>query len=161
MYHPKIVQKRLDSIARKHNWEPCFNARAMGFQLGIGMSARSHLRDTVYRNHRNMSEYLSRIEAGRSPVEHTFFLDEESRRTQYIARSLGDGKVLSRAAYAEAFSRPLEVDYAVPLSRMLEAGLVDDENGELKLSPVGQLLYDRVMISFYPKRALDWLWAHQ
>ena len=44
---------------------------------------------------------------------------------------------------------------------MLEAGLIDDENGELKLSPVGRLLYDRVMINFYPKRALDWLRAHQ
>jgi hypothetical protein len=29
----------------------------------------------------------------------------------------------------------------------------------LELTPNGRLVYDRVMLSFYPKRALDWLWA--
>jgi oxygen-independent coproporphyrinogen-3 oxidase len=151
--------KRLDTIATRHERAPCFDAEMRGFQLGVGMSARSHLGYTVYRNHDRLHEYVARIEAGASPVEGVFRLDAEGRSTQFIARTLGDGKPLDRGAYARAFGCSLDRIYGEVLTRLLGAGLVSESDGMLELTPNGRLVYDRVMLSFYPKRALDWLWA--
>jgi oxygen-independent coproporphyrinogen-3 oxidase len=151
--------KRLDSIAARHERAPCFDAEMQGFQLGIGMSARSHLRTTIYRNHARMHEYVRRVEAGRSPVEQVFRLGPADLRTQFVARSLGDGKALDRRAWEHAFGRAIEADYGDALDRLVRAGLVEDDGRRLALSELGRLVYDRVMLQFYPKHAIEWLWA--
>jgi len=122
------------------------------------MSARSHLRTTIYRNHDRIHEYIRRVEAGASPVEQVFRLGPEDLRTQFVARSLGDGRPLERAAYERAFGRPLEADYGEVVARLAGAGLVVDRGDEVVLSDLGRLVYDRVMLQFYPRHALDWLW---
>ena len=149
--------KRLDSIASRHEREPCFGQSMQGFQLGVGMSARSHLGAVVFRNHIKLEEYVGRIESGVSPVEQSFPLDEEGLRTQYLARSIGDGKSLEKTHYEAVFGRPIDEDYGYTLSRLGEAGLIDDDGASLRLSALGQLVYDRVTIAFYPKPVRDWL----
>ena len=151
--------KRLDTVAARHERAPCFDAEMQGYQLGIGNSARSHLRTTIYRNHDRMHDYLRRVEAGVSPVEQVFRLGEADLQTQFVARSLGDGRPLERRAYQHAFGRPIEADYGEALARLVGAGLVSDLDDHLVLSDVGRLVYDRVMLQFYPKHAIDWLWA--
>jgi len=151
--------KRLDSIAARHERAACFDAQMQGYQLGIGMSARSHLGTTIYRNHEGMHEYMRRVEAGASPVEQVFRLGGQDLQTQFIARSLGDGKPLERRAYEQAFQRPVEADYGAVLARLAVAGLVEDRGEELALSDLGRLVYDRVMLQFYPRHAIEWLWA--
>ena len=152
--------KRLDTIAARHERAPSFDRRVQGHQLGIGMSARSHLRRTVYRNSDRIGPYIRRVEAGESPVEQVYRLREVDLRTQFVSRSLGDGRQLERAAYELAFGRPIERDYGDVLARLAGAGLVSDDGCALELSPLGKLVYDRVMLNFYPKHATDWLWAH-
>jgi oxygen-independent coproporphyrinogen-3 oxidase len=149
--------KRLDTIARNHERLPCFDDDMSGYQLGIGMSARSHIGYTVYRNHDQLPVYLDRIESGLSPVEQVFPLDEEDRMTQLIARTLGDGKRLTRAQYQRSVGRPIDVDYGEVLDRLRASGLLEDDGSTLSLSEVGKLVYDLVTLSFYPQRARDWL----
>ncbi|MEO6029129.1 MAG: coproporphyrinogen-III oxidase family protein [Candidatus Binatia bacterium] len=149
--------KRLDTVARNHERLPCFDDRMSGYQLGIGMSARSHLGHTVYRNHDRLEEYLARVEGGLSPVEQIFPLAEEDRMTQFIARTIGDGKTLSRAEYAHAFGRAFDADYGELLARLTTAGLLDDDGTTIAVSELGGLLYDLVMLAFYPPRARRWL----
>jgi len=132
-----------------------------GYQLGIGMSARSHLGFTVYRNHDQLEPYLARVEARRSPVEQVFPLDEEDRMTQFVARTLGDGKTLVRDEYAHTFGRPIERDFGPLLERLGAAGLVETAGPALALTPTGELLYDLVTLAFYPQRARDWLAARE
>jgi oxygen-independent coproporphyrinogen-3 oxidase len=150
--------KRLDSIAARHERLPCFdNKKVMGYQLGIGMSARSHLGSTIYRNHKDFNVYLDRIERGQSPVEETFPLRESDRKTQFIARSLGDGKPLNRAEYERAFGCAFEADYGELLARVRDADLVEDLGSSLVLTEMGKLLYDVVTLAFYPAHAHRWL----
>jgi oxygen-independent coproporphyrinogen-3 oxidase len=151
--------KRMGSIAARHERAPCFDGEMQGYQLGIGMSARSHLRTTIYRNHEGMHEYIRRVEAGRSPVEKVFRLGDADLRTQFVARSLGDGRPLERSGYQHAFGRSFDADFGDVLERLVAGGLVEDEGERLLLSDVGRLVYDRVMLQFYPKHAIDWLWA--
>jgi oxygen-independent coproporphyrinogen-3 oxidase len=151
--------KRLDGPARQHRRAPCNDDDGRGYQIGLGMSARSHLGYTVYRNHERMREYVARVESGQSPVEYVFPLDAEGRRTQFLARTIGDGGCLDPASYERAFGRPLAEAYGDVLDRHREGGLLEAREGALHLTEEGRLLYDRVLLGYYPKRALDWLWA--
>jgi len=153
--------KRLDGIARRHERLPCFDDVMSGYQLGVGMSARSHLGHTVYRNHEQLPVYLERVERGESPVEQVFPLDEQDRRTQAIARTLGDGKPLPRAHYERSFGLPIDADFGALLARLAAGGLLDDDGETLALSEVGKLAYDLVTLAFYPQRARDWLAARE
>jgi oxygen-independent coproporphyrinogen-3 oxidase len=51
--------KRLDSRAREHERLAHYDDSGSGYQLGIGVSARSHLRQAVYRNHDNSTSISS------------------------------------------------------------------------------------------------------
>jgi oxygen-independent coproporphyrinogen-3 oxidase len=153
--------KRLDTIARTHERLPCFDDTMAGYQLGVGMSARSHLGYVVYRNLENFDAYVDHVERGLSPVGQIFALAEEDRITQFVARTLGDGKPLRRTDYAHTFGRPIDDDFGDLLARLRWADLVRDDGTTLVLSPVGELVYDLVMLAFYPKRAQEWLAARE
>lgn len=149
--------KRLDSIASRHERAPCFTDDGLGYQLGIGMSARSQLGYTVYRNNPHFNAYLERIETGNSPVEDTILLNEGDRKTQFVARSLGDGKPLDRTAYETAFGSSIDDDFGGAIERLRDNGVVDDDTHRLYLTEIGKLVYDLVTVSFYPDHAFDWL----
>lgn len=149
--------KRLDSIASRHERAPCFTPDGTGYQLGIGMSARSQLGYTLYRNNPHFNAYLQRIEAGQSPVEDTIPLSEGDRKTQFVARSLGDGKPLDRATYEAAFGRSIDEDFGEAIARLRDNGVVDDDERRLYLTDTGRLVYDLVTVSFYPDHAFNWL----
>ncbi len=149
--------KRLDGVGRRHDRRPTFTDDAEGHQLGVGLSARSHLGFEIYRNHRGFDAYVERIEAGESPVEEVMRLRPADRRALAVARSLGDGKPLARAEWERAFGRPLEADYGPVLERLGAAGLIVDDGVEVRLGELGRLLHDHVTLAFYPDDRLDWL----
>jgi oxygen-independent coproporphyrinogen-3 oxidase len=151
--------KRLDTSARSHERVAHFDDSGSGYQLGIGMSARSQLGHTVYRNHDNLDVYVERVERGQSPVEHVVRLSEEDRKTQFIARSIGDGKTLDRARYERTFGCQFNQDYGDVLGRLAGAGLVEDDGSVVALSELGKLAYDIVTLAFYPQHSRDWLAA--
>lgn len=149
--------KRLDTAAARHQRAPHHDARGLGYQLGIGLSARSHLGGTVYRNHPLMQPYLERIEAGLSPVESIIDLEDEDRRTQYVLSTLGDGRILNRDHYQATFGRCFENDFEAPLASLVSAGLIESNGADLLLSELGRLVYDRIAYLFYPDKARKWL----
>lgn len=148
--------KRLDTRAKNHERLACFDGSG-GYQLGVGVSARSHLGHTIYRNNEKIGAYLDRIENGQSPVEQTYALNDIDRKTQYVARTLGDGHVMSRADFAAVFGTPIEDTYGGVLTRLCKGGLIEDDGGLIALSEVGKLLYDLVTLAFYPPHAQAWL----
>jgi oxygen-independent coproporphyrinogen-3 oxidase len=149
--------KRLDTIAAKHTHAPHHDKLGRGYQLGVGMSARSHLGTTIYRNHEKSPNYIERIESNLSPVEQVIELQEDDRRTQFVTSSLGDGKPLDQGEYKQSFGSSFADDFSNPLNRLLTGGLIEQEGDILRLTEIGQLLYDRVTFNFYPPRVLAWL----
>jgi oxygen-independent coproporphyrinogen III oxidase len=149
--------KRLDGIAARHERLPTSGTDLRGYQLGIGLSARSSLDHVVYRNHRGRTTYVQRVEAGVSPVEELVELTPADRRTMYVARTLGDGKPLVLADYEATFGTRLPADFGGVLSRLLDGGLVEADGRAVELSADGRLLYDLVTLAFYPPPAKDWL----
>ncbi len=149
--------KRMDTVARRHEWMPTVDRAMSGHQLGVGMSARSQLGYTTYRNHDKMEPYMERVETGQSPVEQIFVMGEADRQTQFVARSLGDGKPLERARYEATFGRSVDADFGETITGLVAGGLVVDGGDALRLSPSGELLYDLVTLAFYPEHAKKWL----
>lgn len=149
--------KKMDSIAANHQRLPVSGSDMRGYQLGIGMSARSSLGHVVYRNHKGMNTYMERIESGRSPVEELISLQDDDLKTQYIARTLGDGNPLLFDNYEATFGTPFVADFHNTLLRLQNAGLINDDGQSMALTETGKLVYDLVTLSFYPEHAKQWL----
>jgi oxygen-independent coproporphyrinogen-3 oxidase len=149
--------KRLDTVAARHERLPVSDADMKAYQLGIGMSARSSLGHVVYRNHKGLKTYMERIEAGQSPVEDHIPLNQDDLKTQFIARTLGDGKGLVFSDYEQTFGQSFETDFHATLQRLGDAGLISEDSHSMRLTETGKLVYDMVTLSFYPQHARDWL----
>jgi oxygen-independent coproporphyrinogen-3 oxidase len=132
-----------------------------GDQLGVGLSARSRLGATIYRNHVDLDIYLERVERGRSPVEEVFPLCEEDRKIRFIAQTLGDGQPLERTAYERSFGRSFDDDFGEGSRRLRDAGLVADTGDQISLTETGKLVYDLAMLAFYPRHTREWLAERQ
>lgn len=126
-------------------------------ELGLGMSARSQLGGVVYRNHERNDVYMSRIEQGDSPVESTFELHADDLKTQLIAGTLANGRALDRQAYLSQFGSSFDADFEPVLARLRAADLVEDNGHAVTLTDIGRLVYDRILMCFYPERARRWL----
>jgi oxygen-independent coproporphyrinogen-3 oxidase len=146
--------KRKDSIARNHRWMPTFDDESLGFQLGVGNSARSHLGAAIYRNIDGIRPYVDRVMAGQSPVDQIFILDEHDRRALYVSRSIGDGGAIDREHYQSSFGLSFDADHGERIARLRETGLVSDDGNRIGLTELGKLVHDRVTLSFYPERGL-------
>jgi oxygen-independent coproporphyrinogen III oxidase len=127
-----------------------------GDQFGAGLSARSRLDHVVYRNRQDLDGYVNAVENGISPVNQIFPLNETARQIRYIALSLGDGECLDRTDYLRTFGTSFDDDFAEPLKRMTEVGLIAD-GPAVSLTDTGKLLYDKVLLSFYPEHVKGWL----
>jgi len=98
-----------------------------------------------------------RVEAGLSPVESIFELDTEDLKTQFVAGSLGNGRPLDRARYRQTFGVSIDDDFGKRLERLRGAALLEDDRERIVLTETGMLVYDRVLLCFYPERAKGWL----
>ena len=152
---------RRDQRRPGHDRAPGMNAFGIGRELGIGVSAFSHLGEIIYRNHAGFDAYVERVEAGQSPVEDVFPLGPVERRTLFVARTLGDGRSLLRSEYAQAIGGSLDHDLGRPLERLANAGLVQERDDGFVLTDVGRLVYDLVTLAFYPDDTRQWLDTRQ
>jgi oxygen-independent coproporphyrinogen-3 oxidase len=132
-----------------------------GDQLGVGVSARSRLKDTIFRNHQKYDAYLGRIEAGRSPVEEKKALDAFEQRLRFVTLTLGEGRPLERSSYEAAFGAPFDEDFGPPLERLVRAGAVLDDESRISLTDRGRLVYDLATRAFYPESVLRWMQERQ
>ena len=149
--------KRMDSIATKHERAAHFTGDGMGYQFGLGISARSQLGYTLYRNSTRFDKYFECVEEGKSPVEDVLALSLNDRKTQFVARSLGDGKPLVRKDYEDAFGCCVDDNFGEVINRLTQNGLIHDNVKQLCLTENGKLVHDLVTVSFYPQTALEWL----
>jgi oxygen-independent coproporphyrinogen-3 oxidase len=149
--------KKAASSSLRHRRESCFDGEHGGYQHGAGLSARSHLGHTVYRNTVDITEYLRRIDSGISPVDEVFVLEDEDRRTQFIGRALGDAGRLSLTEYRQSFGTSFTDDYAAITARLTAAGLLDVEGDDIVTTTMGRALFDVVTLAYYPPKAQHWL----
>lgn len=149
--------KKLDTVAAKHTRLPTSGHDFKGYQLGIGMSARSSIGHQVYRNTKKLDGYMLRAEQFQSPVDEVIHLNREDIKTMFIARTLGDGHNLNFSEYEEVFKTSFMSDFNLVVERLRYAELISISDQEIALTVNGKNIYDLIMLSFYPENAKQWL----
>ncbi|MFM7736919.1 MAG: hypothetical protein ACKPBU_13185, partial [Alphaproteobacteria bacterium] len=119
--------------------------------LGVGTSARSQIGDTVFRNLDRSTGYVERIERGESPVETSFRLREGDRQALFVAATLGNGGSLRRDDWRRRFGRPIDDEHGGRMAALRDGALLVDDGESIRLSTDGLLVYDRVVLGFYPE----------
>ena len=109
-----------------------------------------------------MSLRQRRVDRGlaglRSTLAHAVDRDgHRLRKTQHVARSLGDGGTLDRTAYQIAFGVEIEEDYGAVLDRLTRAGVLERSEDGYAMTSAGALVHDLVTLSFYPSHSQEWL----
>lgn len=153
--------RRRDGAALRHQRAPSSSDSGLGHQFGLGMSARSHLGGMIFRNEDRLEPYIARIVSGQSPVGETLELSEGDRKALHVARTLGDGRELDCARYAEFFGTDFLKEFRTPLQQLLDAGLIEINSTTVRLSPSGRLVHDLITEKFYPEQAREWLAGQQ
>src|SRR5262249_14328536 len=116
---------------------------------GFGCSAHSYDgRLRRWSNERDVSKYVELVTSGDSPVNRTWNLNEEERRSERVFLGLRLMKGLNTEEYRRAFGVDLFVDYKEDLTRFSEAGLLEVSGNLIRLTRDGALLSNEVFAAF-------------
>jgi oxygen-independent coproporphyrinogen III oxidase len=93
-------------------------------------------------NHRSTFTYLRRVEAGRSPVAEAETLSPENRAREMLVFRLRMLEGISRREFLERTGWRLEQLAGRPLSEFLALGLIEDRDGQVRLTRSGLMISD-------------------
>lgn len=112
---------------------------------GFGCSAHSYDgRALRWSNEREASAYVDLIDASKSPVVERTNLNREEARSESIFLGLRLMRGLNLENYRARFGTDLRDDYDVDLKRLGDAGLIEIDEGLLRLTKRGALLSNEV-----------------
>jgi oxygen-independent coproporphyrinogen-3 oxidase len=139
--HYEISNFSLPGFASRHNTKYWAGAPYYGF----GCSAHSYDgRRRRWSNEREVAKYVELIERGNSPaVEHTE-LNEEDARSESIFLGLRLMRGLDLDEYRTRFGSDLRDVYDSDLARLVDAGLIEIDEGLMRLTKRGALLSNEV-----------------
>ena len=116
---------------------------------GIGAGAHSY--DGSARrswNARDLDAYLAAVEAGTSSEAGHEDLDAATRAFEAVALGLRRVDGLDRQRFAAEFGRDPAVHFAEPVRETVAAGLLELDEGRMRLTGAGRLLASEALISF-------------
>ena len=116
--------------------------------FGFGIGSHSFDGRARYANLAGMNAYLSRVEAGISPVEWRRVLDEKEElgETLFLGLRLRSG--LNWEELSEGFGAEQVAEYEKTLRSMSNDGLVEWRDSSIRLTPRGMLLSNEVFQAF-------------
>ena len=116
--------------------------------MGFGAGAHSYFQGRRFSNVTDLGQYLSRIAAGQSPVEHKEQIGKalERAETMFLGLRLVEG--VSTRAFARRFRAPPAAYYPGPVAELRQLGLLEEQGGHLRLTPRGRLLGNQVFYRF-------------
>lgn len=117
--------------------------------FGFGCSAHSYEgRNRRWSNERDVLKYVESVEQGLSPIVETQDLTESDLRAEAVFLGLRLMRGVSLQQYRESFGEDLLAKHAVELDRFREAGLVELNEDQLRLTRSGALLSNEVFAAF-------------
>ncbi len=114
----------------------------------FGVSAAGYDGARRWSNTRNIHEYLTKIEAGESPVAEVIELDDEDRQSENLFLRLRLKEGVNLREHEARFGVNVVERYADDLARLNEAGLIELNDGILKISRAGTVLANEVFAAF-------------
>src|SRR6266550_1667395 len=139
--HYEISNFCLPGFASRHNTKYWAGAPYYGF----GCSAHSY--DGARRrwaNKRDVAKYVELIEQEKTPVVERSELNEEDARSESIFLGLRLMRGLDLKSYRSRFGTDLRDEYNSELARLRDAGLIEFDEGLMRLTKRGALLSNEV-----------------
>lgn len=114
----------------------------------FGVSAAGYDGARRWSNTRNIHQYLTKIEAGESPVAETETLDADDLQSENLFLRLRLKEGVNLLDHEQRFGVRVTERYAKELARLNEAGLIELNNDTLKISRAGTVLANEVFAAF-------------
>ena len=131
---------RPDEACARSTRVPCLDSRSgLGFQVGLGVTAYSHVGDVAFINGRD-SFYSETLKQGRLPVARGLVMTEEDKIAMKAIRAIVDYTLVPDAPAVLA-------KYEREVQFLREYGLIDEE---YRLTDDGCLFGEEVAYMFYP-----------
>ena len=111
---------------------------------GVGMGAAGYIDNLRYTNTRDLQAYLK----GKRHDEEEIVTPEEDRKYFFLT-NLRLAKGFSLLSYQERFHEDFTLAYRVPLTRLIAAGLLKEDNARVYPTDQGILLLDRILLALY------------
>ncbi len=142
--HYEISNWARDGKLSRHNLKYWTGAPYWAF----GMSAAGYDGQKRWSNTRNLIEYCTRIEALESPVDESVLLDDEDRQSEAIFLKLRLESGLKLDDHFAHFGVDVLERYESELDRLSAAGLIELEDGRMRISRQGKVLANEVFAAF-------------
>ena len=144
-----IDQYELSNFARagfrcRHNE----NYWAAGSFFAVGPGAARYVDGRRTTNHRSVFTWLTRMEAGESPVAETEEMTPEDRAREAIMLGFRRTEGINRIDFQNQFGIAFDDLAADALDRHIELGNVTDDGETIKLTIEGRFIADSVMVDF-------------
>jgi oxygen-independent coproporphyrinogen-3 oxidase len=131
-----------------------YTTRPAPDMVGFGMSSIGEVAGAFVQNHKSLTRYYERIDAGGLPVERGYALDADDERRRAVILSLMCNFHLDVPAWEARFGRPFAAEYAGEI-RELRApdgpeahGFVRVTPGAIEVTPVGTLFVRNLAMVF-------------
>jgi oxygen-independent coproporphyrinogen-3 oxidase len=116
--------------------------------LGLGLSAHSYLDGRRFANVRGLQGYIRRLQHNRLPTASTEVIDAARARADATMVGLRLTEGIHVDSFNRRFGGDFLTDHAEPLTRLRALGLLEQENGYVRLTGAGMLLANQVWMEF-------------
>jgi oxygen-independent coproporphyrinogen-3 oxidase len=122
--------------------------------IGFGVSSKSAIHEFMYTNIRNIRDYIDNIEANRSVLDFSTYLNKEQEMRRVMIRGLKVGTV-GKSDFKARFGVPLGNVYGDTVNALIGEGYLADKGDEICLTRKGQLYSNAVWERFYVEEDLS------
>lgn len=115
--------------------------------VGLGVSTYQFMNNTQYHNHFDMDRYQKAVDSGRLPIWVGKKLDKDEQMARTMVLGMKRGRVPIKPFKDRFGSKPHEV-YPETMDKLQDLGLIDIDDGGVKLTYKGTLFSEEVAIHF-------------
>ncbi|HXF49539.1 MAG TPA: radical SAM family heme chaperone HemW [Verrucomicrobiae bacterium] len=118
--------------------------------LGLGPSAHSFFKNQRWANVRSLPIYQRRLDAGELPLEFEETIDQKKAVDEVLLLGLRQKGGIRLNDLKNEFGYDLEKEKQTLLNRLAAQRFAHKENGQLRLTPLGFYVSDRIIAELFP-----------
>jgi len=142
--HYEISNFAMPGYFCRHN----LNYWDRGEYIGIGLGAHSFTKGKRYCNIDNLQDYINALHKGRSQVKSSDPISEDKAISEAIFLGMRKTEGIRLDAFYDAYRKDILVYYQKEIKELQEAGLIEFNGSNMKLTRKGLLLSNEVFRKF-------------
>jgi len=115
---------------------------------GFGAGASGYLNGVRYTNHGPLKKYMDAIDQGELPINHQSEVSRKERVEEEMFLGLRKTAGVNIKHFEEKFEKPMRGIFESQLNKLINEGLLEERNGEVKLTQQGKFVGNEVFQEF-------------